>query len=582
MYYLDNKTMAHADGQAMKFLSSQFAYLFTTREMQTNLRPLLHYLVLLGTVITVYAVIFHFIMLNIEGRSYSWITGFYWTLTVMTTLGFGDVTFTSDTGRLFSIVVLLSGVILLMVMLPFLFIRLFYAPWLEARLRLHAPRRVSDDTRDHVVIAAYDSIAVGLIERLRAEHVDYVVIEPEPAAAAQLLAEEVNVVTGDVDSRATYANLNADRACLIVANREDTTNTNIALSVRELAPHTPLAAIVEAEDSVDILELSGATHVLTLKRQLGEHLANRVSAAQAEAHIIGRFKSLVIAEVPVAHTRLANRMVRDTQLRETCGLNIVGIWERGRLRPAYPDTMITDRAVVVLVGAETQIGALNQQLSGPKVAHDPVLVIGAGKVGLAAGRALKRKQIPVHVLDRQERALNQLKDSADAWFLGDAADREALQSAGLSRVSTVLLTTNDDAMNIYLALYCRRLNPELRIVSRITHERNVEAIHRAGADFVLSYASLGVEAIFSLLRGHELVILGEGVDLFTLSAPPSLAGKSLRESGIGSRTGLSVVAIQQGEEFVTQLSADMRIEGDAELITLGSLEQRRAFAAAFE
>ena len=566
----------------MKFLSSQFAYLFTTREMQANLRSLLRYLALLGIVITVYAVIFHFIMLNIEDRSYSWITGFYWTLTVMTTLGFGDITFESDTGRLFSIVVLLSGVILLMVMLPFLFIRLFYAPWLEARLRLHAPRRVPDDTRDHVVIAAYDSIAIGLIERLRTENVDYVVIEPEPTVAAQLLAEEVNVVTGDVDGRATYANLNADRARLVVANREDTTNTNITLSVRELTTHTPIATIVEAEDSVDILELSGATHVLALKHQLGEHLANRVSAAQAEAHIIGRFKSLVIAELPVAHTLLANLMVRDTQLRETCGLNIIGIWERGRLRPAYPDTMITNHDVVVLVGTETQIGALNQLLPGAKVAHDPVLVIGSGKVGLAAARALKRKQIPVHVLDRHEQALYPLKDSADAWFLGDAADREVLQSAGLARASTVLLTTNDDAMNIYLAVYCRRLNPKLRIVSRITHERNVEAIHRAGADFVLSYASLGVEAIFSLLRGHELVILGEGVDLFTLSVPPALAGKSLRETGIGSRTGLSVVAIQQGDEFVTQLSADMRIEGDAELITLGSLEQRRAFAEAFE
>ena len=47
----------------------------------------------------------------------------------MTTLGFGDVTFTTDVGRLFSIVVLLSGVVLLLVVLPFLFIRLFYARW---------------------------------------------------------------------------------------------------------------------------------------------------------------------------------------------------------------------------------------------------------------------------------------------------------------------------------------------------------------------------------------------------------------------------------------------------------------------
>ncbi|NNE68179.1 MAG: potassium transporter TrkA [Pyrinomonadaceae bacterium] len=566
----------------MKFLSSQFAYLFSDREMQANLRSLLRYVALLAAVITAYAIIFHFIMLYAEGRSYSWITGFYWTLTVMTTLGFGDITFESDTGRLFSIIVLLSGVVMLLVMLPFLFIRLFYAPWLEARLQLTAPRKVADETRDHVIIASYDSIAVGLIKRLRTEKIPYVVIEPDPSIAAEYVADEINVVTGEIDRVKTYTNLKADQARLVVANREDTTNTNITLHVRELTASTPIATIVEDEDSVDILELSGATHVLALKHQLGEYLANRVSGVTAEARIIGNFKSLKISELPVANTPLAGQKVSDTQLREKCGLNIVGIWERGHLLPAFPDTLISERAVVVLVGTEPQIKELNKLLPRREESYDPVIIIGSGKIGLAAARALKRIKIPVHVLDKDEKSLDRLKDLADASFLGDAADHEVLKRAGLERASTVLLTTNDDAMNIYLAVYCRRLNSNLRIVSRITDERNVEAIHRAGADFVLSYASLGVEAIFAFLRQRGPVILGEGVDLFSIPVPKSLAGMTLRETGIGSRTGLSVVAVQQGDEFITQLSVDMRIEADAKLITLGSLEQRSAFTKAFE
>ena len=91
--------------------------------------------------------IFHVIKVRVEGEQHSWITGFYWTLVVMTTLGFGDITFTSDIGRLFSIVVLLSGVVLLLVMLPFMFISLFYAPWLEARVRMRAPREVPAETQ---------------------------------------------------------------------------------------------------------------------------------------------------------------------------------------------------------------------------------------------------------------------------------------------------------------------------------------------------------------------------------------------------------------------------------------------------
>ena len=121
---------------------------------------------------------------------------------------------------------------------------------------------------------------------------------------------------------------------------------------------------------------------------------------------------------------------------------------------------------------------------------------------------------------------NRCGRSASALFPGDAADRRLLERAGIHDASSVLLTTNDDAMNIYLAVYCRRLNPSLRIVSRITHERNVEAIHRAGADFVLSYTTLGVEAVMSLLRGYSLVLLGEGVELFSITVPAVAARTS--------------------------------------------------------
>ena len=141
----------------MKFLPSQLAYLTTDREARTNLGALANYLAFLAGLVTLYAVLFHVIKLNVEGEQHSWITGFYWTLVVMTTLGFGDITFTSDIGRLFSIVVLLSGVVLLLVMLPFMFISLFYAPWLEARVRLRAPREVPAGTRGHVIIAEYDA-----------------------------------------------------------------------------------------------------------------------------------------------------------------------------------------------------------------------------------------------------------------------------------------------------------------------------------------------------------------------------------------------------------------------------------------
>ena len=565
----------------MKLFSSPFSYIFSEGDMRRNILALLRYLVFLFAIILTYALIFQLIMAGVEEQSHSWITGIYWTLVTMTTLGFGDITFTSDIGRLFSVFVLGSGVVLLLVVLPFTFIRFFYAPWLEARVKLSAPRRLRPSVRGHVIISRHDAIAAWLIERLRPEAIPYYVIEPDPAVAAQMLGHGISVITGDIDNRATYEGVHVQQARLVLANREDTTNTNITLTVREVTTDVPIVTFVEDEDSIDILELSGATHVLALKQRLGEYLANRISAGHGEADVIGGFKGLQIAEFTARNTPLAGRIVRETRLRATTGLNIVGVWQRGRLRPAFPDTKIADQSVVVVVGTPKQMSELNGLLQLPHAHDEPILVIGGGKVGHAATRALKRKGIPVHVLERDERAHDRLAGICDQYFVGDAADREALMRAGLQNAPSVLLTTNDDAMNVYLAVYCRRLKPDLRIVSRITHERNLEAIHRAGADFVLSYSTLGAEAVFSVLEGRELVILGEGVDLFTVDLPASLQGKTLAETGIGSRTGLSVVAVSQNGQLVTSLQSSMRLEPGAELIMLGSVQQRQAFADTF-
>ncbi len=168
----------------MKFLATQLTYFFSQTQIRQNIRALVKYVLFMLAVIVVFTVLFHLIMLHVEGREHTWVTGLYWTLTVMSTLGFGDITFQSDTGRAFSIVVLLSGIILLLIMLPFAFIRFFYAPWLEAQIHFQAPREAPPNITGHVVICKYDSISENLIKGLTLNRIPYFVIEPDPIVAA--------------------------------------------------------------------------------------------------------------------------------------------------------------------------------------------------------------------------------------------------------------------------------------------------------------------------------------------------------------------------------------------------------------
>ncbi len=559
----------------MKLLGTQLSYFLREPDARRNLRTLWKLLAASAVVVALFAVLFHLIML-FEGREHSWLTGLYWTLTVMSTLGFGDITFQSDLGRTFSIVVLVTGIVLLLVVLPFAFIRFFYAPWLEARVRLRAPRGVDEETEGHVVICEPDAVGRALAHRLDEREEPYVVIETDPLRAVELYNDRVSVAMGIPDDPEFLRRLRVGHARLVFANREDTVNASIALTVREVAPEVPIVATASRQESVDVLELCGANEVLPLKQWLGEQLASRVDALHAQTHVVGRYRDLLLAELPVRHTPLAGKTVRETKLRENVGVSIVGVWERGQLRPARPDSPLTDASVVVVTGTRAQLDVLDDLLLIYDFNPNPVLVVGAGKVGQAAARMLREKEVPVHVVERDPAAAAQL-DADVPVFAGDAADYALLREAGIEAAPAVVLTTHDDAMNIYLAAYCRRLNPGVRIVSRITYGRNVEAIHRAGADFALSYTSLGVAAVTARLDERELTVIGGGLDLATLPLPRRLAGRTLAESGIGARTGLLVLAVQRDGEVVTNPTAGTRLERGAELVVLGDEEQRRRF-----
>ena len=82
----------------MKAFPAVVASFLETRTSRTNLLALVKLLAVLFALVTIYSIGFHYLM-ALEGQEHTWMTGLYWTLTVMSTLGFGDITFHTDLGR---------------------------------------------------------------------------------------------------------------------------------------------------------------------------------------------------------------------------------------------------------------------------------------------------------------------------------------------------------------------------------------------------------------------------------------------------------------------------------------------------
>ncbi|HNS40075.1 MAG TPA: potassium channel family protein, partial [Promineifilum sp.] len=153
----------------MKYFPSQLSYFMQRGTSRVRILQLLRFVLLLVLLVIIFSALFHYIMAY-EGRSFSWITGFYWVLTVMSTLGFGDITFESDLGRFYSSIVLLSGVIFLLIVLPFTFIEFFYAPWMRVQAENRAPTQLPEKTNGHVILTVLGPVTNNLINKLKSFH----------------------------------------------------------------------------------------------------------------------------------------------------------------------------------------------------------------------------------------------------------------------------------------------------------------------------------------------------------------------------------------------------------------------------
>jgi len=89
--------------------------------------------------------------------------------------------------------------------------------------------------------------------------------------------------------------------------------------------------------------------------------------------------------------------------------------------------------------------------------------------------------------------------------VADPSDEESLERAGIDRVRAVVVATNNDAEDALAVLTARQLNPDVTIVAAATNRENVEKLRRAGADTVISPATIGGHLIVeSALRGADV------------------------------------------------------------------------------
>jgi len=305
---------------------------------------------------------------------------------------------------------------------------------------------------------------------------------------------------------------------------------------------------------------------------LGESLARRAIGTTSRANVIGQIESLLVAEIPAMKTALVGKTIRESRLRETIGINVIGVWERGRFSIPNAETVISPTTVLLLTGSSDQFGEYDKAFGKSSESQDPVLILGGGRVGQAAAGALDERGIEYRVIEKRERLVGRKR-----YIHGSAADIDTLVQAGIHSAPSVIVTTRDDPTNIYLTIYCRKIAPGTQIISRANLERNVSKLHAAGSDLVMSYAAIAANSIIGVLRPGVMLMLAEDLNVFRASVPSSYAGKSLADSHIRRQTGCNVIAVYDNGITHANPSPSFRLSRHQELILIGDTAAEKAF-----
>ena len=532
--------------------------------MDTWQRRTLLYLVGLAGVMLGYAAAYDYGMTAFENEPLSFLDAIGFVVETFTTTGYGAAApWASTEMQLLVMVMQVTGVVAIFLALPVLLFPLF-----EEAIETTAPTSVERDLRDHVVICQFTPRGETLVTELETWDVDYVIVEPDRGRADDLYDEGYHVVHADPQSVEGLEQAHLPHARALVADASDQINTSIVLTAREVDERVRTVSVVKEPDRAKYHDLAGADAVLSPRRLLGESLASKVTTGVSTTlgNSIEIGEDFDIAELPVHRgSDLVGTTLADSGIGEETGVNVIGAWFRGEfVSPPEPDAELDGSTVLLASGTADQLEQLKSMtLSSVRgFRRGETVIVGYGEVGQTIVDNLDAAGVPHTVLDREAKA--------GVDVVGDATDPEDLRAAGVTDARTVILALSEDTDAEFATLVIRDLNSDVEVVARAEETENVKKMYRAGADYVLSLATVsGRMLASSILEDEDVISMDQQVEIIRTDAG-GLAGTTLGDAEVRSRTGCTVVAVERNGSVLTEFGPDVPIGRGDSLVIAGT------------
>ena len=206
------------------------------------------------------------------------------------------------------------------------------------------------------------------------------------------------------------------------------------------------------------------------------------------------------------------------------------------------------------------------------MAGEQVMVVGLGRFGSAVARELERLGHQVLAIDRSEANVNDIAPDVTHALQLDAADEDALRSAGAADFATAIVAISSDAEpSIFATMVLKRLGVPT-VIAKAGSLLHGEILSRVGADRVVfpeRETGLRLAHSFNVPNVIDYLDVAPSFGIEKIRPPKSFVGRTLGELDLKGRLGLTPIALRRGNQVFVNPAREERLgEGD-ELILIG-------------
>ena len=175
-------------------------------------------------------------------------------------------------------------------------------------------------------------------------------------------------------------------------------------------------------------------------------------------------------------------------------------------------------------------------------------IIGAGRFGFSLAEALADTGTEVLLIDRNNTLVQNAMKKVTWAIQCDATNAAALESSGLAECDTAVVAIGSNIEASMLATAnCKELGIKT-IISKATSEIHGKILDKLGADFVVYPDRDSAHMLARNITEHnayDLLDISAGFSLAELDVPEQCEGKTLAESDLRKKNGVTVLCIRR-------------------------------------